>query len=66
MFDLQNSRIDTMVAFEHGMFGVSGHVVSNKRQSYLAVFDENGDDIKFIQDYISNGLRIFKIRGRFR
>lgn len=60
LLDLQKGRKDTQLAFEHEMFGVSGHIVKEKRGSYLAVFDEQGENNQFIGDYISEGLHIFK------
>ncbi len=58
--DLRRGREDTHVAFTHGMYGISGHVVKQKRGSYLAVFDEIGEDNNFINGYLSEGFAIFK------
>jgi hypothetical protein len=57
--DLQNGREDTLAAFDFGMFGISGHIVKEKRGTYLAVFDDidGGDEI--IDEFIREGLKIF-------
>lgn len=39
MSDLQNKNSETMTAFDLGIFGVSAHVVQQKRESYQAAFD---------------------------
>lgn len=58
--DLQNGRKDTLVAFNYGMFGISGHILKEKRGSYLAVFDEVASDMEFIDKYLQEGLKIFR------
>ncbi len=58
--DLKNKRKDTLIGFNHGMFGISGHIVKGKRGSYLAVFDEIGHDSIMIEQIINEGLKIFK------
>jgi hypothetical protein len=58
--DLKRKRKDTLIGFNHGMFGISGHIVSEKRGSYLAVFDEIGNDSILIEQIVSEGLQIFK------
>lgn len=57
--DLKSGRQDTLVGFNNEMFGISGHVVEKKRGSYLAVFDEIGENIDEIDKIINNGLNIF-------
>ncbi|UJP64461.1 hypothetical protein [Mongoliitalea daihaiensis] len=58
--DLKNKRKDTLIGFNHEMFAISGHIVPEKRGSYLAVFDEIGHDAKLIEQIISEGLQIFE------
>ncbi len=59
MNDLKNGRKDTLVGFKHEVFGISGHVVEKKRGSYLAVFDEIGENTEVINNIIDNGVSIF-------
>lgn len=63
--DLKNKRTDTLVGFNHGMFGISGHIVLEKRGSYLAVFDEIERDDKLVKEIIIEGLQIFKDTFQF-
>lgn len=58
--DLKSNRKDTSIAFENKMFGLSGHIVKENRESYLAVFDEIGYDKTKIEDMITEGIQIFK------
>ncbi len=60
MNDLKNGREDTLVAFNHKMFGISGHIVKEKRPSYLAVFDEKAYDHDEVEAYNSEGISIFR------
>jgi hypothetical protein len=57
--DLMIGRKDTMLAFDYEMFGISGHIVAEKRGSYLAVFDEIGYNFEQVHQIISEGLDIF-------
>lgn len=57
--DLKSGRQDTLIGFKNEMFGISGHVVEKKRGSYLAVFDEIGENIDEIDLIINDGLTIF-------
>ena len=63
--DLKNKRKDTLVGFDHSMFGISGHIVREKRGSYLAVFDEIGHDSILVEKIIAEGLKIFKDTFQF-
>lgn len=60
MNDLKSGREDTLVAFNHKMFGISGHIVNEKRHSYLAVFDESAYNRDEVEAYNSEGIAIFR------
>lgn len=60
LHDLRKERLDTLTGFNYGMYGISGHVATKKRGSYLAIFDEIGENKKLIEEIISEGLQIFK------
>src|SRR5690606_5276251 len=60
MQDLQAGNKETLYAFELGVFGVSGHIVQEKRASYLAAFDGAYSNREVaIQESVSEGLRMF-------
>jgi len=63
--DLKNKRKDTLLGYDHSMFGISGHIVTEKRGSYLAVFDEIGHGSILIEQIIADGLKIFKDTFQF-
>lgn len=61
MHDLQNEDQEALFAFELGMFGVSGHISTSKRGSYMAAFDGGTQELTFDRAAIINdGLRLFK------
>lgn len=59
---LRSDDIYTQTAFEYEIFGVSGHVVPNKRGSFLAAFDlaEGSNFIDNRSAIIKDGLNKFK------
>ncbi len=61
MSALKNGDPITRLAFNHGMYGVSGHILPNKRGSYLAAFD--GMDRGFPVDQreiVKSGFQLFE------
>ncbi|WP_421947821.1 hypothetical protein [Phaeodactylibacter xiamenensis] len=54
---LQSGDEITRLAFDYGMFGVSGHVISQRRESFLSAFDGANDASSSI---IADGLNIFE------
>lgn len=61
MNDLKKKRKDTMIAFDLGIFGLSQHIVNEKRDSYLATFDGKDDmSNNYKKEAISEGLNLFE------
>jgi hypothetical protein len=59
MHDLRNNRIETLIGFEHELFGISSHLVFPKRNSYLAVFDGISENSYLTKTIINEGIDIF-------
>ena len=52
---------ETMLAFNHGVFGISTHITSERRKSYLQVFDvHDARDLDQIRTIIADGIALFR------
>ncbi len=52
---------ETMLAFNHGLFGISTHITSERRKSYLQVFDvHDARDLDQIRTIIADGIALFR------
>jgi hypothetical protein len=59
--DLKNGVSETRTAFDLGVFGLSGHVASHSRGSYLSAFDGGENESAFEKPQIvSDAIEIFK------
>ena len=59
--DLQKGVKDTLEAFKYRMFGISGHVALNKRNSYMAALDIGKPEFNFDRSKaIKEAASIFK------
>jgi hypothetical protein len=69
MTDLQNENKETRKAFQLKTFGVSGHVVKEKRGSYQAAFDQGSSQYKvetsqIIKDAVEEFERLFNFKPK--
>lgn len=69
MTDLQNKNKETHQAFQLKTFGVSGHVVKERRGSYQAAFDQGEAQYKvenhqIIKDAVVEFERLFKFKPK--
>lgn len=61
MHYLQNDYPETKYAFEHGVYGLSTTITSEKRKSFLPAFDfESAEEEQQVNEIAKDGLRIFK------
>ena len=61
MYYLQNDYPETRFAFEHGVYGLSTTITSEKRKSFLPAFDyETVEEELQANEIAKDGLRIFK------
>ena len=61
MRDLKNEVSETRTAFDLGLFGLSGHVASTSRGSYLSAFDGEDQESAFDKSLIvGEAIEIFK------
>lgn len=61
MHYLQNDYPETKYAFEHGLYGLSTTITSEKRKSFLPAFDfESAEEEQQVNEIAKDGLRIFK------
>lgn len=61
MAALKSGSIETMTAFEHGLFGISTHITSEKRKSYMAALDlDNIDELEWQKTMLTDGLHLFE------
>jgi hypothetical protein len=61
MHYLQNDYPETKYAFEHGVYGLSTTITSEKRKSFLPAFDfESAEEEQQVNEIAKDGLCIFK------
>lgn len=61
MHYLQNDFPETKFAFEHGVYGLSTTITSEKRKSFLPAFDfESAEEEQKVNEIAKDGLCIFK------
>lgn len=65
--DLRNGNIETRTAFNGGYFGLPTKTGSKYQRHYLAAFwAETEEDLAFMAESISDGLRVFEAEFGFR
>jgi hypothetical protein len=58
---LRQGSIETLLAFQYGVFGISTTITNEKRKSYLAAFDfDNVDEINFHKNILKQGIDLFE------